>query len=135
MSFFKWVNILISSKVETRLKIVKHCLNAVRLFRKGEKSPEGEQYYKFLTSKNKQLIGFAHDISYIMANNKDKSNLNVLWNHKFSIPTLVYHIEGSPFLLLANANLDYNNSKLLEIADNKEIATEEQWKEILGIIG
>lgn len=135
MSFFKWVNILIASKVETRLKIVKHCLNAVRLFKKGEKSSEGEQFYKFLTSKDKKLVGFAPDISYIMADNKDKSNLNVLWNHKFSIPALVYYIEGSPFLLLANANLDYNNSKLLEIADNKEIASDEQWKEILGLIG
>lgn len=132
MNVFKWVNILINSKAMTRYRMVKHCLKAIKLFNKGEKSPEGDEFYRFLTKADKTLIGFAPDISYIMVDHKDKSNLNVLWNHNFSIPTLLYHIKGTPFLLLANANLDYNNSKLLEIDENKAMADELKWDGILG---
>ncbi len=132
MNYFKWVNILIESKTTVRHNLVKHCLNAVRLFKKGEKSKAGEDCFKFLNSSDKQLIGFCPEISYIMVDHKDKTNLKTLWNHKFSIPTMLYHIKGTPFLLLANANLDYNNSKLLEIDDNKAMADELKWDGILG---
>jgi len=132
MGFLKWVNIFIESKTSVRQNIVKHCLEAVRLFKKGAKSKAGEDCYKFLTASDKQLIGICPDISYIMANHKDKSNMNVLWNHKFSVPTLLYHIKGTPFLLLANANLDYNNSKLLEIDENKSMEDDLKWDGILG---
>lgn len=132
MNYFKWVNILIDSKTTVRHNLVKHCLNAIKLFKKGEKSKAGDDCLKFLTAADKQLIGFAPEISYIMVDHKDKSNLNIMWNHKFSIPTLLYHVKGTPFLLLANANLDYNNSKLLEIDDNKAMADELKWDGILG---
>lgn len=118
---FKWVDTFLGAAVKDRKNIVAKSLDAIKTYIKGETTKAGLQFYKFLMSDQVELIGVCPFIVYLMSEDQDKEKLEVCWKHDFSIPTLLYHIKGTPFLLLANANVDYNKSKLLEIKENSTI--------------
>jgi hypothetical protein len=132
MNLFKWANVFFSGTQKQRIKVVDTVLEAIKIFKKGRKSPEGDKAYKFITSNKVELIGVVPNINYIRVQSRVKEDLDALWDHHFSVPTLLYRIKDSPFLLLANPNVEYNNSKLLEIASNANL---EELKNIAGIIG
>jgi len=129
---FKWANIIMWMKNKDRMGLVEKVLDAVKIFKKGELTKEGQGFYKLLKSSNVQLIGFVPDVTYIRAQSRDPEDLEVLWNHKFSVPTLLYHMKDSPFLLLVNPNVAYNDSKLLEIKENADLI---EIRDLKGIIG
>ena len=129
---FKWVDTFIASKVKDRRNIVATSIEAIKTYIKGKVTEKGLQFYKFLMSNDVELIGVCPFIVYIMHDDQDKEKLEVCWKHDFSIPTMLYHIKGTPFLLLANANVDYNKSKLLEIKENSKVF---ELKNLRGING
>ena len=129
---FKWYNDFVSFTQAGRKKIVNAVLEAVKIYKKGKKSPEGTNAYNLLTSDNVELIGVVGNITYLRVQSKVQDDLEVAWDHKFSVPSLLYYVKDSPFLLLANPNVHYNSSKLLEIEGNQEL---EEIKNLRGIIG
>lgn len=132
MNFFKWVNILFCLDQKQRKILVEKVLEAIWIFKKGKPSPEGDKAVDLLTSNKVELIGIVPDINYIRVSSKDKADLEPLWNHRFSVPTLLYRVKDSPFLLLANPNVEYNDCKLLEIDENSDL---KELRDIAGIIG
>ena len=132
MNFFKWVNILFAFDQKQRKKLVEKVLEAIWIFKKGKPSPQGDKAVELLTSDKVELIGIVPDINYIRVASRDPDDLEPLWNHRFSVPTLLYRIKDSPFLLLANPNVEYNDCKLLEIDENSDL---KELRDIAGIIG
>lgn len=132
MNLLKWVNIFFLGTQKQRLHVVETVKQAIKIFKKGKPSSEGMKAVNFLNSDKVELIGVVPNINYMRVQSKVKEDLECLWDHHFSVPTLLYRIKGSPFLLLANPNVEYNNSKLLEIAENSDL---DELKDICGIIG
>lgn len=132
MNFFKWVNIFFCGDQNDRKKVVQAVLDSIWIFKKGKPSKQGEEAAKLLTSDKVELIGVVPHIEYIRVSSRSAEDLEVIWNHRFSVPTLLYRIKDSPFLLLANPNIEYNDSKLLEIPENADL---KELQDILGIIG
>ncbi len=132
MSMMKWANILMWGTGKQRSRVLEAVLKAVRIFKKGKPSPEGIHFEKLIRSNKVDLIGFVPNITYIRVNSSDKEDLDVLWDHKFSGPTVLYHLKGSPILLLVNPNVAYNDSRLLEIDENSELV---EIRDLKGIIG
>lgn len=118
VSGLSWVLDLLQFPVPARRKVKKIALSGIRLFKKGKKSSEGEHVHQFLTE-DCEFIGFALNMSYVMENSKYKDELNNVWVHPFSTPTLLYKVKGLPMLVVSNENLDYNNSALSMIESNK----------------
>lgn len=132
MNLMKWANIILWGTGKQRIEVVKACLEAVRIFRKGTPSKEGKEIADLLTSDKVDLIGFVPNISYLRINSKDENDLTVIWDHKFSTPTLLYHMKDSPIMLLVNHDVSYNHSRLLEIDANSDLM---EIKDLKGIIG
>lgn len=132
MNLMKWASTLFWGTGKQRSEVVKTVIDAVKIFKKGKPSPEGEEYQKLLQSNKVELIGFVPNITYIRVNSSDKEDLEVLWDHRFSAPTLLFHLKDSPIMLLVNPNVDYNNSRLLEIGENSDLI---EIRDLKGIIG
>jgi len=132
MSLFKWANIFFCGTSKQRQNVVDAVKSAIKIFKKGKESVEGDNAFDFISSNKVELIGVVPNINYIRVQSRVKEDLEALWDHHFSVPTLLYRIKDSPFLLLANPNVEYNHSKLLEIASNADL---EELKDIAGIIG
>lgn len=132
MNLFKWANIFLCGTQAQRKKVVQAVIEAIWIFKKGEPSIEGEKAVSLLTSDKVELIGVVPDINYFRVASRTPEDLEVIWNHRFSVPTLLYRVKDSPFLLLANPNVEYNDCKLLEIDGNSDL---KELHDILGIIG
>jgi hypothetical protein len=128
----KWVNILMLGNSRERSALVNDVIDAVKIFKKGKISEEGKHYASLLKSDKVEFIGFTPNITYIRAHSTDKEDLDVLWDHKFSAPTLLYHVKDSPIMILVNPNVAYNDSRLLEIDENSELL---EIRDLKGIIG
>ena len=67
---------------------------------------------------NSELVGIAPNVSYMMVKGS-KEELECMWVHPFSVPTLLLKVKDAPILIMANANLDYNDSVLTKIEHNE----------------
>lgn len=132
MELMKWANIIFFGDSKQRMKVVDACLKAILIFQKGEPSKAGKEAHALLTSNKVDLIGFVPYVNYIRAKSKCEDDMDVLWTHPFSVPTMLFRVKGTPFLLLANPNVEYNESKLLENEENRHLA---ELNRLLGIIG
>lgn len=132
MNLMKWAQILFNGNGKQRMEVVKAVIDAVKIYKKGKTSKEGEYFYNLITSDEVELVGFAPNITYIRANSSDKSDLEVLWDHRFSVPTLLFHLKDSPVMLLVNPNVNYNDSRLMEIEENSDLI---EIRDLKGIIG
>ena len=132
MNLMKWAQILFNGNGKQRMEVVKAVIEAVKIYKKGKTSKEGEYFYNLITSDEVELVGFAPNITYIRANSSDKSDLEVLWDHRFSVPTLLFHLKDSPVMLLVNPNVNYNDSRLMEIEENSDLI---EIRDLKGIIG
>jgi hypothetical protein len=132
MNLLKWVKIIFLGNGRDRLKVVDDVISSVKLYKKGEVSEDGKKYHNLVSSKHVELIGFTPNITYIRANSNDENDLDVLWDHRFSGPTLLFHLKDSPIMLLVNPNMTYNDSRLLEIEENSNLV---EIKDLKGIIG
>lgn len=132
MMMMKWVDTILSAPEKLRINVIKAVHQAVRIYRKGKPSKQGIEFEKLLKSDKVELIGFCPGVMYVRASSKDKNDLAVIWDHKFSAPVLLYQLNDSPIMLLVNANVSYNNSILLEIPENSHIV---EIRDLKGIIG
>lgn len=132
MKLMKWLNILYMASARERINIMNKVVEAVKIFKKGKPSKEGDYYHDLITSDKVEIIGFVPEVTYLRVNSDDKSDLEALFSHPSSIPTLLYYVKDSPFMLLVNPNMSYNYSKLLEIKENSSVV---EIKNLKGIIG
>jgi len=132
MNLMKWANIILWGTGQQRIEVVKSVIRSVKIFKKGKPTKEGAEYQKLLMSNKVDLVGFVPNITYIRVNSPQKDDLEVLWDHRFSAPTLLYHLKDSPIMLLVNPNVAYNNSRLLEIDENSDLV---EIRDLKGIIG
>ena len=65
-----------------------------------------------------ELIGIAPNVSYMMVKG-DQEELESMWVHAFSVPTLLLKVKDTPILIMANANLEFNDSVLTKIEHNE----------------
>jgi hypothetical protein len=132
MNLMKWANILLWGTAKERIEVVKSTIEAVKIFKKGKVSKQGLKAHKLISSNQVELVGFVPNISYIRATSSDPEDLEVIWDHKFSGPVLLYQLKDSPIMLLVNPNVAYNDSRLLEIDENSDLV---EIRDLKGIIG
>lgn len=132
MNLMRWANIIMWGDSKDRTNVVRRVIDAVKIFKKGKPTKEGEHYSDLLKSKKVDFIGFVPNVSYIRASSNDPEDLDVIWDHRFSVPTLLYHVKDSPIMLLVNPNVAYNDSRLIEIDENSELL---EIRDLKGIIG
>lgn len=128
--YLTWVWDLIKSKASHRKEARTLAEDAVKNFKKGNPSKEGDTLCSQL-KKDFEFIGFAPNISYIKEKGP-KDQLEALWVHPFSVPTLLYKHKKLPYLVLVNGNLDFNNTRLSDIKQNASL---DGLENILGITG
>ena len=112
-----WVRDLLSFPVSARKKVRRIILKGILNFKKGKPSQEANEFIDGL-KKNGQFIGFATNVSYVMEDSPNDEELNALWVHPFSEPTLLYKLKGLPVLIVTNPNIEYNDSVLNKIDNN-----------------
>lgn len=117
---------------EDREECLKIALESIRDFKKGRPSPEGEDLIAELQSDEMEFIGMVPNLFYFRVNSDDKQDLESLWVHPFSLHTLAYKHKNLPFIVLSNANIEYNKSVLSKIKGNKGL---KEMYRILGITG
>lgn len=113
-----WVKDMLSFPVSARKKIRRLTLDGILKFKKGKVSKESQEFVDGLKA-NGQFIGFATNISYIMENAKYDEELDSIWVHALSQPSLLYKLKGLPVLVVTNPNIEYNDSVLNKIENNK----------------
>lgn len=125
-----WAAQMLQMSAANRTKTKKLCLNHVRHFDKGEKTKAAVDFVNSL-QKDFQFIGFTPNVFYLKEKGP-KNDMNVLWVHPFSTPTLLYKHKRLPCLLMTNGNLEFNSSRLAKIKANIGI---DELHNILGITG
>lgn len=113
-----WVKDLLLFSPSRRKKMRKLALESLKKFKQGKESDEGIELVRGL-EEEAEFIGFVPNVSYVKEMAKDAEDLSSIFVHPFGSPTLLYKVKGKPILLLTNANLEYNKSKLEEIPHNK----------------
>ena len=127
-----WVKTLLNAPVKARSKAKKLVLEAIKIFKKGKPSDEGDDLYALLTSKNVKFVGFTPNITYIKEKSEYRDELSALWCHPFSTYSLLYKHSDLPILIIANPNLEFNESCLKKISANSNI---KELRNMLGITG
>jgi hypothetical protein len=133
MNLIAWADYMLQISAKYRLKVMGAFYTAVRTFKNGETpTKEGIAIEKLLRSNKVDVIGFVQNVNYIRINSSHKEDLDVIWDHKFSVPSVLFQLKGTPIMLLVNPNVAYNDSRLLEIDENAEL---EEIRNLKGIIG
>ena len=118
VSALTWALTMLKSSARTRMKHFKIAIEGLLHRNKdGKITKENEEMVEYLLN-DAEFIGFTPNISYIMPKG-GKEELDNLWVHPFSVPTLLFKVKDKPLLIVANANLDYNDSVLSKIEHNK----------------
>jgi hypothetical protein len=113
-----WVKDLLNFPVSARKKVRKMVLDGIKNFKKGKPSKEAEEFLELLKQEG-QLVGFATNITYVMESAKYDDELESIWVHPLSEPSLLYKIKDMPILIVTNPNIEYNDSVLNKIEQNK----------------
>jgi len=133
VSYLTWAVTLLRSSVTTRINHFKIAIEGI-LLKGGKPTKQSKELTGYLLN-DCDFIGFVPNISYIMGKG-DSNEIKNLWVHPFSTPTMLFKVKDQPLLVVANANLDYNDSVLTKIDHNqysKEIM--KTLKNIKGITG
>lgn len=130
ISALTWCRQLAAAPVKARKKARKLALDAIGHFKKGKASEEGKTLVESL-EKDFTFVGFCPSVSYIKETGS-KDDLRAQWVHPFSTPSLLYKHKKLPVLIIANGNLDFNDSRLRKIDKNMGL---DELHDILGITG
>lgn len=125
-----WVYQLVKSSKSQRTKAKELALDHILHFKGGKKTEQSEALVNSL-GKEFEFVGFAPNIMYV----KEKGSaedMKAQWVHAFSVPTLLYKHKELPVLIVANGNLDFNDSRLRKIDKNIDL---DELRNILGITG
>jgi hypothetical protein len=117
---------------EDREECLKIALESIRDFEKGRPSREGEKLIKWLQDDDMEFMGMVPNLFYFRVNSDNKEDLETMWVHPFSLHTLAYKHKTLPFIVLSNANIEYNKSVLTKLKGNKGL---KEMYRILGITG
>ncbi len=93
--------------------------------------------YKMLKDKKQyEFVGITPNISYVsMDKSYTKKELECLWVHPFSRPTLLFYNKRYHYYMLINANLRKDKSVLKEISKNLNINQLSSFLGTRGITG
>jgi hypothetical protein len=113
-----------------------NALVAVEHFKQGQKSQIGTDFLNDLSS-NFNFFGFSPNIIYVKESSKDKEELSVEWGHPFSQPTLCYINKASPYMVITNGNIDFNETRLSKNPENlrNDYAIKSNITNVAGITG
>ncbi|MEN6293227.1 MAG: hypothetical protein ABFD07_14610 [Methanobacterium sp.] len=106
-----WSPMLTELSTTERKKLTDLVVNGVENFKQGEPSKEGREAVKFLTE-DCIFIGFTSQIQYVMEQSRGQGSLDYIWEHPFSIPSLLLKHKRLPFLIIANGNLDFDDGRM-----------------------
>lgn len=118
VSGLSWVADMLSFSVTARKKIRRMVLEGIFNFKRGKPSKEAADFVNYLKQEG-QFVGFATNMSYIMENSKYAEELDSIWIHPLSEPSLLYKIKDMPILIVTNPNIEYNNTVLNKLEGNK----------------
>lgn len=118
ISGLSWVRDLLSFSVPHRKKVRRLIMDGILNFKKGKPSKEGTDFINYLKQEG-QFVGFATNMTYVMENSKYDDELESIWVHPLSEPSLLYKIKDMPILIVTNPNIEYNDSVLNKIEQNK----------------
>lgn len=118
ISGLSWVADMIGFSVAHRKKVRRLVMEGILNFKRGKPSKEATEFVNYLKQEG-QFVGFATNMTYIMENSKHADELESIWIHPLSEPSLLYKIKGMPILIVTNPNIEYNNSVLNKIEANK----------------
>lgn len=130
-----WVKNMVFSKTTHRKLSKQTALEGVLNHVGGVPTPEMKELVKNL-NKNCEFIGFIPSVSYIKENSAFKDELQAMFVHPFSSPTLLFKMKDAPVLLITNGNLEFNDSVLCKISENKYNEDIEKLENaVMGITG
>lgn len=106
----KWFFQFRESSLKMRLKLVDILLSGIKEFKSKDGRISGEDIYKQMI-KNSTLIGVVGQVSYIRVKGE---HTNVVFNHPFAAPTLLYHLDSTNLIFMISPGLRFNDSILSE---------------------
>lgn len=132
MNLMLWADMILDMTGKARKRIVKSIYDSVLIFKKGKPSKEGKEIQNLMASDDLTLIGFIPQVQYLRVDSKNKEDLTPIWEHRFSVPSLLYQVKDKPMLVIINPNARYNHNILTEIEDNNDVL---EIRNLRGIIG
>lgn len=102
-------------------------MEGIKCYKQGEESDEGSEAVDFLN--DCKFVGFTNQAQYVMASERGKGSLEYIWEHPYSIPSLLFKHKKFPFLIVANGNIDYDDGRMRKSKYNNK---EEELKGISG---
>jgi predicted secreted acid phosphatase len=118
VSGLSWVADILGFSVTNRKKVRRLVLEGILNFKRGKPSKEATDFVNYLKQEG-QFVGFATNMTYVMENSKYADELESIWIHPLSEPSLLYKIKDMPILIVTNPNIEYNDSVLNKIEENK----------------
>lgn len=135
-----WVSTLINSSSSTRRKLKQKVTEGISFFNSKwndvppnedlsdqnippkfklkSKDKDVENFVKSLKKeKNLKFIGFIPEVTYVKESGP-KEHLEVLWEHQFGSPALLYAHESLPMLIITGPNIMFNDSIIRSIKTN-----------------
>jgi hypothetical protein len=117
-----WAITFLQMSVKRRMKDVETAISGYwnRINHLSEKKQINKDMIECINAimENSELVGIAPQVSYMMVEGS-KEELQSIWVHPFSVPTLLLKVKNAPMLIMVNANLDYNDSVLTKIEHNE----------------
>lgn len=124
MNILSWGTTLLNSDEKVRKTIIGQVYDGILNFKQGKPSREGEELVKYLKN-DFVTVGISPAISYLMPKERGEGSLETFWEHPFSIPTILLKHKKLPFCVLANGNLDYDDSRLIKMAKEGTVEVDE----------
>lgn len=114
-----WVEKFRLSSLKFRLKLVDLILQGVKEFQSKHDKKFGETLFKQIAKSGEfKLIGVSTCVPYIKVEG-DKRELEKEYVHAFGMPTLLYHVKGTPMLVMINPALRFDGNVLQESEQNQ----------------
>lgn len=129
LSILDWFCELAVSPNQNRNEALDYSKEALEVFKKGEKSLEGDSLVKSIDSGEIEIIGFCPSINYTPVPSSKGLKGKGMYHHPFSEFTLLGKVKNLPMLVILGANIDYNTSRLIK----NRFSTEKD--EVVGITG
>lgn len=124
MNILTWGTTVLNSDESVRKELISQVYDGIAHFKQGKASKEGEELVKHFKS-DFHVVGISPAITYLMPKERGEGSLETFWEHPFSIPTVLLKHKKLPFLVLANGNLDYDDSRLIKMAKEGTVEVDE----------
>ena len=110
--YLSWVEDILNMEAGHRASLVKKILDDI-------KEEIGDNFYTMLTSADVEFVGISPSTRYIKTKGSAE-DLDAIWVHPFSVPTLLFYHKKTHCLINAGAAIRFNDSILNEIAENRD---------------